>query len=281
MTTMAIALGAYAFVLLVLFLIRNAVSLFWTASIFTVASIAYIKVGIQPPIPAFVVALFVGTLLICMLLYVTASEASREAFFGPIVAMMVEKRLVAVRWFVLLTVPALLAWQGYELSLPSAAPPPRARSVHPPPPNSITFQGPNDSKSVTIDLIKGDNPLRPLETDDPEAFKEKVAEGKVIYYQNCYYCHGDHLMADGHYADSVKPVPADFQDPGVLAMLQEAFLFWRIAKGGPGLPSAGTPWDSSMPVWEKFLSEDEIWSVVLFLYDHTGYKPRAREEVHH
>ena len=63
-------------------------------------------------------------------------------------------------------------------------------------------------------------------------------------------------------------------------MLQETFLFWRIAKGGPGLPDSATPWDSSMPVWEKFLSEDEIWSVTLFLYDHTGFKPRTEEEVH-
>jgi len=34
-----------------------------------------------------------------------------------------------------------------------------------------------------------------------------------------------------------------------------------------------------MPSWEKFLKEDEIWDVILFLYDHTGLRPRAREEV--
>jgi hypothetical protein len=34
-----------------------------------------------------------------------------------------------------------------------------------------------------------------------------------------------------------------------------------------------------MPVWENFLTEDEIWSVILFLYQQTGWQPR-REESH-
>ena len=54
-------------------------------------------------------------------------------------------------------------------------------------------------------------------------------------------------------------------------------MFWRIAKGGPGLPREGAPWNSAMPVWEDFLSEREIWSVILFLYDQTGWKPRTWE----
>jgi hypothetical protein len=33
-----------------------------------------------------------------------------------------------------------------------------------------------------------------------------------------------------------------------------------------------------MPAWEKFLSEDEMWDVILFLYDFTGQRPRARHE---
>jgi hypothetical protein len=33
-----------------------------------------------------------------------------------------------------------------------------------------------------------------------------------------------------------------------------------------------------MPVWEKFLTEDDIWNTILFLYDSTGRKPRAKEE---
>ena len=32
-----------------------------------------------------------------------------------------------------------------------------------------------------------------------------------------------------------------------------------------------------MPVWEDFLTEDEIWSVIIFLYERTGFQPRRWE----
>jgi hypothetical protein len=75
----------------------------------------------------------------------------------------------------------------------------------------------------------------------------------------------------------LNPLPANFQDNGTIAQLTESFVFWRVAKGGPGLPREGTPWNSAMPAWEDFLTEEEIWSVVLFLYEQTGWKPRTWE----
>jgi hypothetical protein len=30
-----------------------------------------------------------------------------------------------------------------------------------------------------------------------------------------------------------------------------------------------------MPEWERFLTNDQIWEVVLFLYADTGYRPRS------
>jgi len=35
-----------------------------------------------------------------------------------------------------------------------------------------------------------------------------------------------------------------------------------------------------MPAWEKFLSEEEMWEVILFVYDSTGQRPRAAAEGH-
>src|SRR5262249_10549271 len=84
----------------------------------------------------------------------------------------------------------------------------------------------------------------------------------------------------GHFAYGFNPPPANFQDPGTIAMLQEAFLFWRIAKGGPGLPKESTPWNSVMPAWEDRLSEEQIWQVIMYLYDATGQHPRRWEETH-
>ena len=75
----------------------------------------------------------------------------------------------------------------------------------------------------------------------------------------------------------INPPPANFLDPGTIAMLQEAYLFWRIAKGGPGLPRESTPWNSVMPAWEDRLTEEETWQVIMYLYEATGQQPRRWE----
>ena len=122
-----------------------------------------------------------------------------------------------------------------------------------------------------------ENPYRKFQKEDPEKFKTLVKEGGDVYFKNCHYCHGDKLDGRGHYAQGFNPLPANFQDVGTIAQLQESYLFWRIATGGPGLPKEAAPWLSSMPVWQDFLTEDEIWKVILFLYDYTGHTPRSWE----
>ena len=32
-----------------------------------------------------------------------------------------------------------------------------------------------------------------------------------------------------------------------------------------------------MPVWEDFLTEEEIWAAVIFLYQQSGWQPRRWE----
>ena len=32
-----------------------------------------------------------------------------------------------------------------------------------------------------------------------------------------------------------------------------------------------------MPAWEDFLTEEEIWAVIIFLYEQTGWTPRTWE----
>jgi mono/diheme cytochrome c family protein len=126
-----------------------------------------------------------------------------------------------------------------------------------------------------FNLLTLENPYRKLEKEDPEKFAELVAEGAEVYIRNCQYCHGDKLDGAGPYAAGLNPMPMDFQDIGTIAQLQESFVFWRIATGGPGLPKEGAPWLSSMPVWQDMLTEEEIWKVILFLYDYTGHRPRS------
>ncbi|HCP45628.1 MAG TPA: hypothetical protein DIU15_06285 [Deltaproteobacteria bacterium] len=272
---MLIAFIVYCVALLALFLLRKRLGLFWSVVGFFVSTMAWLKLGIYPPAPASVMVLYGGTTFLACLLYVTSSEEGRVAVWSPFKRIIVDPSKRGLLLLLLAVIPSLVAFQTYKASLPSASPPPKVRTVHPPPPSTIDVQGVGDAEASTIDLIGGDSPLRPLQTSDPEAFAEKIARGKVVYYENCFYCHGDRLAGDGHYATAVNPPPANFQDKGILPMFTETFFFWRIAKGGPGLPDGGTPWDSSMPIWEDFLSEDDMWAVILYLYEYTGNSPRA------
>ncbi len=271
------ALIAYLAVLTILFRMRGGIGMFWSTAAALAVTLLYLAKGFDPPLPGSIVKLFGGMAVIAVLLYITSSESGRSAFFAPIRAVMVERHRQPLLGVLLLVIPGLVAWQSYVAALPSDVAPPLIRSVHPAPPGTIAVSTQGANEPVTVDIIKDDNPFRALQTTNPPEFASRVARGKVVYYQNCFYCHGDHLAADGHYANAMRPPPADFQDASVLPLFTETFFFWRIAKGGPGLPAAATPWDSVMPVWESFLSPDDMWSVILFLYDHTGFKPRGHE----
>ncbi len=274
----AICTSAYALVIAVLFITRARIGAFWSAFAFTVGTLLFLRFGFAPPLPGSIITLFGGTTVIAVLLYAWSGDESRGAFLAPIYAVATERRLQPLLIALLVVIPAALAWQSFAASLPASDPPPLVRAVHPAPPNDITLSrsgGLHATEVETVDLTSGTNPYRELETTDPSAFAERVGHGKTVYYQNCFHCHGDKLMADGVFASAMKPPPAKF-DAGVLPMFQEPFFFWRIAKGGPGLPDEGAPWDSAMPAWEKALSQEEIWSVILYLYDRQGLRPRKK-----
>jgi len=166
----------------------------------------------------------------------------------------------------MVAIPLLVGFGAFNQVRPSVAAPPSLRSIHPAPPGQIDFQG------ETMQLSGLENPLR-----STGSLEEHYDEGKRVYYQNCLACHGDALDGQGHYAAAFNPAPLSFRDVGTIAQLTESFVFWRIAKGGPGLPNEGAPWNSAMPAWEDFLTADEIWAVIIFLYEQSGFEPRRWE----
>jgi mono/diheme cytochrome c family protein len=165
--------------------------------------------------------------------------------------------------------PTLAATNVYVRMNVPLEPPFFPRTVHPASPPEITV---HDRK---VDLDTEENPFLRLATSNPDEFRRRVENGRQVYYRNCVFCHGDNLTGNGMFAHGLDPIPTHL--PENIAQLRDTFLFWRIAKGGPGLPEEGGPWDTAMPAWEKFLKEEEIWEAILFLYDFTGQKPRARE----
>ena len=147
-------------------------------------------------------------------------------------------------------------------------PPVELRSAHPAPPAVFKAYG------KEFDLSTLENPYRKMEKADPAAFKDLIEDGGEVYFKNCVFCHGAKLDGRGHYAHALDPLPMPFTGGDTIAQLQESYVFWRVVKGGPGLPREGGPSISSMPSWEGSLSEDEVWKVILFLYDYTGNRPR-------
>jgi mono/diheme cytochrome c family protein len=224
---------------------------------------------IGQPIPKSLLTMYMFFIIAGILMVFTFTEEGTKELVDPIKALVDDPSKKTVRNVVFIVVPLVAGLFAFNKFSPSFEAPVELRSIHPAPPSSVKVF------DKRYNLMKLENPYREHEEEDPEHFAELVAEGASIYIQNCHFCHGDKLDGRGPYAEGFNPAPMNFQDIGTIAQLQESFLFWRIATGGPGLPKEGAPWLSSMPAWEEYLNEDEIWKVILFLYDYTGHVPRS------
>ena len=237
------------------------------------AAILYVifAYAIQPPVPKSLLIQYMVFSVIGILMVATFHDPTAKRMAEPIAALFGDPRLKVLRAAALVILVLATSGFTYTLVKPDLGAPTELRTVHPAPPSSIRVYG------KSYNLLALSNPLRAEAAGDPEAFQDLVAQGGELYYKNCIYCHGDLLAGKGHFATGFNPRPANFQDVGTIAQLQESYLFWRIATGGPGLPKEAAPWISSMPVWQDFLKEDEIWKVILYLYDYTGHRPRSWE----
>ena len=249
--------------------LRRAPLLMW-AGAWWAGMYVILRFGFTAPIPASVITIYMGIISVAILAYVSSSRERREEVSRPLVRLMTEKRYTALLGATVVAIPALAAANVYVQMSAPLQPPLFSRTVHPASPTEITV---NKNK---VDLDAGENPFRHLETSDAAEFRKHVENGRQVFYRNCVFCHGDNMSANGMFAHGLDPIPTNFHD--TIPLLRETFLFWRISKGGPGLPEEGGPWDTVMPAWEKFLKEEEMWDAILFLYDFTGTKPRAREE---
>lgn len=233
-----------------------------------------LRFGFTAPIPSSVVSLYMGIVTLAILAYVTSSYERREDVARPLVTFLTDRRYSVLLALTAIAIPALAAANVYVRMNVPIEPPLFSRTVHPASPPDITVH------ERRIDLDAGENPFLPLERSNEVEYRRRVENGRRTYYQNCVFCHGDNLTGNGMFARGLDPIPTNFADKGTIANLRDTFLMWRISKGGPGMPEEGGPWDSAMPAWEKFLKEEEIWEVILFLYDFTGQRPRARETAH-
>ncbi len=223
------------------------------------------------PIPGSLITMYMFFAVVMILLVMTATGEGARELFAPIMALVEDPRKRGVRNAVFIIVPVMAGFLTYGVLLTGFEAPVELRSTHPAPP--VTMKA--FEKRFNLQTLE--NPFRRFEREDPERFRELVKEGGVAYFKNCFYCHGAKLDGKGHYAHGFNPLPLTFRGTDTIAQLTESFVFWRIATGGPGLPGEAAPWLSAMPAGEHFLTEDEVWKVILFIYDYTGNVPVAWE----
>ncbi len=236
-----------------------------------VGSFLFFKYGIplfpgSAPVPNSVIIQYTLIALVGILIFVSENEERWKRFKEPIHATLVDADKRALRGALLAAIPLVIGLTTFNMARPKVGSTAQLRAIHPAPPATITFG------DKTLALAGLENPLRSRGT-----IEEHSLEGRRVYYQNCLPCHGDLLDGQGYFGHGFNPTPLAFE-AGTIDQLQESFLFWRIAKGGPDLPVEATPWNSAMPVWEDFLTEDEIWAVIIFIYEQTGLEPRTWEE---
>jgi len=239
----------------------------------------FYKFILYPPVPWTLFITYMMLWSIGTFLYISQDPETFREFRKPIAKTIVgEYKLARIVIFTLL--PVLVGFGTYKAIYPTFQEPVELRTVHPAPPATTKVHG----KNYVLESAR--NPYRVDEQDnykdsfpfldaDKNEYMKNVTEGGTVFFQNCHYCHGDQLNGLGMFSHVFNPTPANFIDPGTIAMLRESFLFWRVSKGGPGLPNESTPWSSAMPPWEEHLKTEEIWKVILFEYWYTGWHPRT------
>ncbi len=225
----------------------------------------FLHPGAWPLIPASLLKMYMLFIIVTILLYLSSKEEDAKALMAPIKATLTDPSKRMLRNIIFAVIPLLAAYITYGNVAPSYDAPVELRSIHPAPPSRVNVF------NKSYDLLTLKNPLR----DDTANYAKYVKEGGELYFKNCFFCHGDKLDGKGHFYQGFDPQPLPFMGTDTIAQLSESFVFWRASTGGPGLPKEGAPWRSAMPIWEHFLSEEEIWKVSMFIYDYSGNKPRT------
>jgi len=278
------------------------------------------------PVPGTLMVFFMVLTVVALFLFVTFSDENLEQFLHPIRRFLRGEFGKIPRAVVLVAIPAVIAWQVYEGTVPKAELPVSLRIQHPssnfpkkfealenpfsnPTPAQVAeFVEQVEADEVAfIPQVRADverwweefsdepmiafiptEPVKKLlaeieagevktETARAALMEKYLFEGRALYAMNCRPCHGDSVSGDGPMADGFKLRPINFTDNGTIETIVEGYTFWRVANGGPGLPTEATPWDSAMPEWKLNLSEEERWRIILAEYDLAEKTPRIPE----
>lgn len=133
--------------------------------------------------------------------------------------------------------------------------------------NTFAFGDPSESDMPQSIEVNGKKISLKNLTSPISDSSQTLRDGASIYIKNCALCHGDLLDGKGLYGESFYPPPANFLLPQSILSKSKSYVYWRLMKGGQGLPKKFEPWNSAMPSWEGVLTEEQIWKVIHFIYE--------------
>jgi mono/diheme cytochrome c family protein len=90
--------------------------------------------------------------------------------------------------------------------------------------------------------------------------KGNAAEGKKIFTQRCWGCHGLTGHGDGPAANSFEPKPRNLSDGRYVSTVSDERMFRTISEGGAAMGKS-----PFMPPWKGVLSETDIRDVIAYI----------------
>ena len=253
------------------------------------------------PAPAAALSMYTWLMMAAIAIYILSSEERSVDFMSPVHQFLkpqTSSLKKGIQLVVMVTIPLFGGWSYFDSNSPKMVSQTAVRIQHPTMPGS--FEGmENPMRHPTEEqlekFIAEQKELAEEAADEEEMEPVTVPnnmeegrlaliakwteEGAALYAVNCRPCHGMQADGIGPMAVGWRLQPANFRDPGTIATIVEEYAFWRVSKGGPGLPSASTPWDSAMPIWDLDLTEDERWKLLLGEYFLAGVGPRQTEKL--
>jgi len=253
------------------------------------------------PAPAAALSMYTWLMMVAIAIYILSSEERILDFMSPVHQFLKPQTSLlkkGIQLVVMVTIPLFGGWSYFDSNSPKMVSPTAVRIQHPTMPGSFEdmenpMRHPTDEQ--VEEFIVEQKELAEEAADDEEMEPVNVPsnkkegrlaliakwteEGAALYAVNCRPCHGMQADGVGPMAVGWRLQPANFRDPGTIATIVEEYAFWRVSKGGPGLPSASTPWDSAMPIWDLDLTEDERWKLLLGEYFLAGVGPRQTEKL--
>jgi len=97
----------------------------------------------------------------------------------------------------------------------------------------------------------------------PAATPALLADGRLLFAQNCAFCHGIEGRGDGKAARELMVPPRNFHNTVEFKWGHDELALFRTAKyGAPG---------SAMLGWEGRLSDAQLWAVVHYVHQFVGH----------